>query len=742
MEGLPLELFRKKCYKINILRGGDSMETSKNMETLKNLYNLVKAFWIDFFKEAKKGTRAHLRGIKIFLVFSIIAFFLILGGILRFSESPFFCGVCHQMNAYMESWRASSHRNVACTKCHYEPGFINHLKGKWVDGQVSLAYFISGKRPSKPHAEINDSSCLQKGCHKVENLQGDMVYKNVAFSHGKHLGELRRGMKLRCTTCHAQIVQGAHLTVHETNCFICHYFKAGASGEEECISCAIGGCTSCHIEPKGDIRVKGWNFNHRKYIARGVACEKCHLSVVQGDGHVPEGKCVECHNEPEIVSTKYTSQVLHKKHVTDHKIECSNCHSAIQHEIGQIPTLVHFPSNCDKCHIKEIHLGPKDLYRGTGGIGVPDSPSLMFTTNVDCIACHRKGEESQAALHTTKYVEKAIGEACVDCHGEGFDDTLKYWKTTLPKVENETNQRIFNVQSALYDFEKSRGRSQEFKKAQNLLNEARHNYNLVLLGKGVHNIEYAFKLLNGANNRTEQALAALDKGHTPREFQTRMTCTSLCHVGIEKRTVPFNDIKFSHETHVAGNGLKCLDCHSSRESHGKTLQKNCAGCHHGKEIKKVKCEDCHVSVKRLVQGKGGIGVKERPSSKLDVVECIDCHRGVVAKKKDTFDAIKKRCIECHDQSYGEMLVRWRTTSEDWLKKVDPKIDKVKEEIDRIDRRRGHTFVYRKLFGEAEFNYQLAKKGNGVHNLEYTEELLEFANHRLDEAIKQLGSKKK
>jgi len=115
---------------------------------------------------------------------------------------------------------------------------------------------------------------------------------------------------------------------------------------------------------------------------------------------------------------------------------------------------------------------------------------------------------------------------------------------------------------------------------------------------------------------------------------------------------------------------------------------------------------------------------------------------VVAKKKDTFDAIKKRCIECHDQSYGEMLVRWRTTSEDWLKKVDPKIDKVKEEIDRIDRRRGHTFVYRKLFGEAEFNYQLAKKGNGVHNLEYTEELLEFANHRLDEAIKQLGSKKK
>jgi hypothetical protein len=168
---------------------------------------------------------------------------------------------------------------------------------------------------------------------------------------------------------------------------------------------------------------------------------------------------------------------------------------------------------------------------------------------------------------------------------------------------------------------------------------------------------------------------------------------------------------------------------------------SCAECHHGREVKKVKCDDCHINVKRLIQGKGGIGVKERPSNKLDVVECIDCHRGVPAKKKDTFDGIKKRCIECHDQSYGEMAVRWKTTYEELLKKLAPKLAQVKEEIERIDRRGGHTFVYRKLYGEAEFNYNLAKNGKGVHNLEYTEELLDFANHKLDEAIKQLAKRK-
>jgi hypothetical protein len=46
----------------------------------------------------------------------------------------------------------------------------------------------------------------------------------------------------------------------------------------------------------------------------------------------------------------------------------------------------------------------------------------MFTANVDCIACHRKGEESQTALHTTKYAEKAIGEAYT------LPDTNRYIK--------------------------------------------------------------------------------------------------------------------------------------------------------------------------------------------------------------------------------------------------------------------------------------------------------------------------
>jgi nitrate/TMAO reductase-like tetraheme cytochrome c subunit len=711
------------------------------MGTLKNLYGLVKDFWFDFFNEARNGTRKHIKGIKVFVLFCLIAFFVVTVALLQFSESSTFCGLCHQMNSYIESWKASSHRNVSCTQCHYAPGFFNHLKGKWVDGQVSLAYFISGKKPSMPHAEISDASCLQKGCHKIEELQGDMIYKNVAFSHGKHLDELKRGMKLRCTSCHAQMVQGQHLTVHETNCFICHYYKAGPKGEEECLSCAIGGCTSCHFEPKGDINVKGWNFNHRKYIERGVACEKCHLNVIKGDGHVPEGKCVQCHNEPEILVTQYPSELQHKNHVTNHKIECSHCHTPLRHEIGEIPTLTHSPTNCDTCHTKEIHMGPQQVYRGIGGIGVPDSPSLMFTANVDCIACHRKTEESQAALHTTQYAERAVEGACVDCHGEGFDQTLRHWKVLLSRAETETNQRVSNAQKALYELEKTAGRSAAYRRAQNLINEARHNYSLVLLGRGVHNIEYAIKLLNVAGNKTEQAMTVIDKDYKPQEIRTQMTCTTLCHVGIEKRKVPFNDIKFAHASHVGG-GQKCSDCHSPRENHGKTFLQNCATCHHGRQMKRVSCENCHIDVKRLVEGKGGLGVQEKPSVKLDKVQCLDCHPGVTARKKDSFEAIQKRCVECHDPNYGDTAAQWKSRSDLQLKQTAEKMKQVKAEIDRIELRGGHTFVYRKLYGDAEFNYNIVKKGSGVHNPEYAEELLNYAAKRLDEALKQLAKTKK
>jgi c(7)-type cytochrome triheme protein len=65
------------------------------------------------------------------------------------------------------------------------------------------------------------------------------------------------------------------------------------------------------------------------------------------------------------------------------------------------------------------------------------------------------------------------------------------------------------------------------------------------------------------------------------------------------------NVTFSHESHVAGAGLKCTDCHAAlyvtKEKHKKAtmaqMQKgqSCGACHNGKKAFSVKadCGRCH-----------------------------------------------------------------------------------------------------------------------------------------------------
>ena len=683
--------------------------------------------FVSILKKKRKQTIALLS-------FCVLLFFAIWGA-WRYSETPSFCGLCHNMEIYVNSWKTSSHRNVSCSTCHYEPGFGNHLRAKMTDFQLALAYIITGRGIEKLHHEVKDTSCLQKGCHAKADIRENMIFKNVAFNHPKHLETLRRGKRLRCNTCHDQIVQGAHLKVTEADCFICHFYKAGSGGEEECLSCWE--CGSCHIQPKGDIPIQGMSFNHKRYIDRGVDCLDCHMGINKGDGHVEENKCIECHEEHELRNTTFTSEFLHQRHVTDRKIECYRCHTEIKHEVGGMPTTAQFMESCEKCHTKQIHLGPREMYRGTGGIGVPDSPGKMYTMKVDCAACHKAQEESKAALYTTKYLERALAESCVRCHGEGHDMMLFHWKGLLVHAGNEVNSRLFNVQRKLYEAERGRLDDSRIKKAQKLINEARHNYTFSLMGKGVHNIEYALKLLNHAINNAEEALALMDEGYRPKEHKTAYTCTGLCHVGLKERLVPFNEIQFSHDSH-GKLGLECLECHSPRESHGKTYLRNCDDCHHGARMGMVGCEDCHLSVKRLFSGETGIGVADLPSIKLDVVECSDCHRNVAEGIEESLSSIKATCIECHDESYGAKADQWKSAALSLIEKTEPRLNKIREEIRRLERMGKHTFAYTKSFGDAEYNFNLVKRGKGVHNVEYAEELIDFVNTRLDHLEEKLA----
>jgi hypothetical protein len=250
-------------------------------------------------------------------------------GLWKLSTSPVLCNSCHIMKPYVEAWRTSKHAGVTCVQCHYPPGFRDTI---WVKYQAlaQVAKWATQTYSSKPFAEVEDASCLRSGCHDRRLLRGQVVFKGgIVFDHKPHLEEPRRGPQLRCTSCHSQIVVSTHIEVTETTCFLCHFKGMKTSRELH----PIAGCPGCHLPPRGDIRVGSITFNHADVVRRGVACQSCHLNVVEGEGEAPRERCFTCHNEPGKLARYPDTAVVHDFHVAGHNIECGRCHTEIKHRL-------------------------------------------------------------------------------------------------------------------------------------------------------------------------------------------------------------------------------------------------------------------------------------------------------------------------------------------------------------------------------------------------------------------------
>jgi nitrate/TMAO reductase-like tetraheme cytochrome c subunit len=435
---------------------------------------------------------------------------VVVGGIAfaEYSMQPDFCRSCHIMEPYYMAWHESTHADVPCGDCHFEPGWESTLRGKFEASSQAVKY-ITNTYGSKPHAEVRDASCLRSGCHEQRLLEGDVAWETVtsrgdpitiSFDHTPHLESLRRGKELRCVSCHSQMVQGRHITVTMESCYICH-FKGLRHGREEDV---VGGCTSCHSAPKAEIRLATGVFNHAEYVDRGVACVYCHSDSIKGAGEVPRQMCWNCHNLPQQIARYGEARYMHQVHVTENKVECGSCHVHVEHHLNAgIPRLqqvlgeglsLDHGSACGQCHAG-THAGPDELYRGTGGRGVPDMASPMYRAQVDCIACHQQRQRPSEEAEVVGQTYVAVQDSCDHCHGSRYDDTLVAWQETVETQLRDAEIACEEAEAFLADADLAAAQRLE---SRRLLADARHNVRFVRLGVGVHNVNYATALLNVA----------------------------------------------------------------------------------------------------------------------------------------------------------------------------------------------------------------------------------------------------
>src|SRR4030067_1216542 len=103
----PFQEVGSPMKKLKIPFSFDRFKNYFSTENLQEAYDLIKTFWTDVFISFKRGTQEHGRAIKTSLVVCVVLFVILSLALLRFTESSTFCGLCHQMDVYIESWQGS-----------------------------------------------------------------------------------------------------------------------------------------------------------------------------------------------------------------------------------------------------------------------------------------------------------------------------------------------------------------------------------------------------------------------------------------------------------------------------------------------------------------------------------------------------------------------------------------------------------------------------------------------------------
>ncbi len=557
----------------------------------------------------------------------------------QISSTPTFCGsTCHIMKPYYQSWRHSSHSRIACVECHISPGIGAEARKKF-EAMSMVAKYVTGTYGTKPWAEVDDAACLK--CHERRLLEGKVVFHGVQFDHTPHLSETRRGLRLRCTSCHSQIVQGTHLTVTSSTCALCHF-------KGQTLNDGLGRCTRCHPVPDRVISNQGEAFDHSVVARLGMECQSCHAGVVRGAGEVPRERCLSCHNQPDRLARYGDRDYLHEWHVTRHKVDCQACHSQIEH--GRLPSTATTTANdaanaCQSCH-GSGHSPQQDLYAGIGGRGVPRTPSIMFVTGVTCQGCHNPDLETPAIRTASlepmgPHSQRPGAVACMSCHGPTYERIYQQWKQGVDERTDALRRQMEATVGAM---------GLEPPKAWD---DARHNYSLVEKGRGVHNVNYAYLLLDKAHDQMNDARRTRGLAPLAKPWKSigasAGKCAS-CHIGVENQSGRFGDLQFPHGPHVVFAQLSCETCHRPHDQRSKTEvvrfgEAGCSNCHH-KNVTGASapvCGKCHgdIMTRTFKSFRGEFSHKQHTEVGTECRSCHDARAGDVRPSKAA-------CAECHD----------------------------------------------------------------------------------------------
>ena len=105
-------------------------------------------------------------------------------------------------------------------------------------------------------------------------------------------------------------------------------------------------------------------------------------------------------------------------HVTDHKVDCLECHLEIQHSLDR-NQIEHAAADCKSCHPNQ-HGEQVRMLLGEGGKSMSTRHGGMAVAGISCPSCHRIKEISP----TGTVLWRASTAVCIQCHDEAAAERL------------------------------------------------------------------------------------------------------------------------------------------------------------------------------------------------------------------------------------------------------------------------------------------------------------------------------
>ncbi len=195
-----------------------------------------------------------------------------------------------------------------------------------------------------------------------------------------------------------------------------------------------------------------------------------------------------------------------------------------------------------------------------------------------------------------------------------------------------------------------------------------------------------------------------------------------------------------HNIHVTEHKVDCYRCHSEIRH----------GAHTSDEQVKFACDQCHtephLGPRELYAGIGGRGVDDMPSSMYNAqVDCIGCHmeeftNGALAMiSGEVMRPTVKGCINCHGDVGRDFLDMWTEYLADDVASTSVLVKRSRAALDLADPATADYAKAQKLVEDAEHNLDFVDIGKGIHNFNYSMELLAKSTEFSEEALEMLGA---